>query len=174
MHPVYCSSIIIWAATETGVTIIAVSIPYLRTLVRGWRSTQYYGGASSGEQKSNGYQLDDKPKYNHHRSSRFGNSGKRSNHWADNEKDLERTVNGGGDDGSDRSILHEERGWVTLDGGKGGFVRGFGTEGEVRPGAIKKTNEVTITYGRRQGGEDVASPGPRSGPSAGFGLGTAL
>ena len=66
-----------------------------------------------------------------------------SHHWADNEKDLERTAVGAGDDQSDRSILREESRWgrtMAAGAGKG-------------PGVIKKTNEVTITYEGREGSE---------------------
>ncbi|KAF6814460.1 hypothetical protein CSOJ01_04011 [Colletotrichum sojae] len=119
------SDLVIWGTAESGVTIVAASIPVLRVLVRDVASSarKYYGGSSGtrtngsrfGVARSNTVTVTTTTANNsHHGASRKGST-RRKDKLAD--------------DRSDRSIL--------------------GGEEELEFGKIVKTHEVVVQYDRR-------------------------
>lgn len=88
------ADVLIWAITESAITIVAASVPFLRPMVK-------YISSRGTRGRSNGYTE------SHKLDSRLG-----GNRSLGNQANIEAqpTSNGvGGDDASDRSILRETR-----------------------------------------------------------------
>jgi len=131
---VFAGNLLLWAAVETGLTMVAVSLPSLRALVTKLRSSRNY---SSGREQSNGYQLSSS-------GTKARVSVSRGGVFSGNYRSKGTVLPTKRDDHSDKSILGAAEG-------------GNGTNSY-----IKQTNEVTITYEQNEGNhseESVVSGG---------------
>ncbi|KAL2007978.1 hypothetical protein VTN00DRAFT_7960 [Thermoascus crustaceus] len=114
----FAGNLLLWAAAETGLTIVAVSLPSLRALLTKLRSSRNY---SSGREQSNGYQLSSG-------GGKVRNSISRGGVFSGNYRNKGTVLPTKRDDQSDKSILSAAQG-------------GNGTKSY-----IKQTNEITISY----------------------------
>ncbi|KAH7121084.1 hypothetical protein B0J11DRAFT_56634 [Dendryphion nanum] len=125
------AEVLIWGLAESAITIMAASIPFMRLLIREVSSRSGSNGRSNKKSSANTYQLQDR---SHH--SNLGNKTKA-------ETDIyHKQLAGKDDEGSDKSILGEARGYQ---------------------GKIMQTSEVRIEYG--DGGDDFSVRNDKSGQS---------
>ncbi|MCJ1446719.1 MAG: hypothetical protein MMC23_007225 [Stictis urceolatum] len=118
----YCADLLIWAGTETGITIVAASIPFLRPLVR--------VVSSYGRSDTESSALNSKSKgHARKRSSIFGTSKNKTEGFQKFGDDLEMARWGHNANGS---------------------VGGVSFDSDKALNGIQQTNEITVTYQQRE------------------------
>lgn len=120
---------LIWSATESTVTIMCSSIPVLRPLYVRFR----YGSQGDSSGAASSYKL---PMYGNHSGRKYGNGSMPGTETIGGSGPSNRTVIAYNANTSDESILRDTKAQNDISG-------------------IRRTDEVSISYGKQDAGERV-------------------